>query len=107
MKSCSVGSRDPRGRVRRSFDHRAEVPIRRGQDADVDLDLLRPTDAAESGSVQHAEELHLGGLAHLADLVQEDGAPVGHLEEAGFRAVGTRKGPTLVAEQLALEQTLL
>jgi hypothetical protein len=41
---------------------------------------------------------------HLADLVEEDGAVVGHLELARLVAIGAREAALHVAEQLRLEQ---
>jgi glutamyl-tRNA reductase len=43
---------------------------------------------------------------HLADLVEEQRAAVGGLEEADLLAIGAGERAALVAEQLALEQGL-
>jgi hypothetical protein len=41
---------------------------------------------------------------HLADLIQEERAPVGELEAAGLAGHGARERALLVAEQLGLEE---
>src|SRR6185437_10620158 len=46
------------------------------------------------------------GEREVADLVQEEGAAVGLLEEAAPRFVGAGEGAAIVAEELALEETL-
>ncbi len=47
-----------------------------------------------------------GARAQLADLVQEQRAAIGDLEEARLAVDGPREGATFVAEQLALDQGL-
>jgi transcriptional regulator with GAF, ATPase, and Fis domain len=51
--------------------HGLEVPVGGGDDADVHLELGRAAEVAEGGGVEHAEELHLRGRAHLAERVEE------------------------------------
>ena len=75
-------------------------------DADVDRDLLRAADARERPLLQHAQQLHLHRRLHLADLVEEQRAAVGELEDAACGVVGAGERALLVAEQLALEQRL-
>jgi hypothetical protein len=53
------------------------------------LGLLRPPE--EDALLQHAQELDLEGGAHVAHLVQEERAPVGHLEQALLVADGPRE----------------
>ena len=43
---------------------------------------LHAAQALELPLLQHAQQLHLGGQAQLAHLVQEEGAAVGQLEAA-------------------------
>ena len=52
------------------------------------------------------EQLRLRRRRHLADLVEEDGAAVRRLEQAGLGRLGAGERAALVAEQLALEQAL-
>ncbi len=56
--------------------------------------------------LQHAQQLGLQAGRHVADLVQEEGAPVGHLEVAHAVGPGVGEGALHVAEQLALEHPL-
>jgi hypothetical protein len=66
----------------------------------------RSADGLEAAVLEHAEELHLELRAHLADLVEEDGAAVGELEAADPARDRAGEGAALVAEHLALEQLL-
>ena len=60
----------------------------------------------EGAVLEHAQELHLQGRAHVADLVEEDGAAVREAE-APFAVVdGVGEGAAHVPEQLRLEQLL-
>src|SRR6185436_11509794 len=56
--------------------------------------------------LEDAQELRLDRRGDVADLVEEDGARVGFLEQALLRRVGTRVRALDVAEQLVLEQRL-
>src|SRR5579862_4020248 len=91
--------------AKRAFrDALAEIPIRCGDDADIDRDRLGPPDPFEGALLQHSEELRLQGGRDVADLVQKEGPAVGELELAGPARDGAGEGALLVAEQLALEQ---
>src|SRR5207253_329890 len=48
-----------------------EIAVRRGDDADVDLDVLGVTEPADRLLLQRAEELHLQIERKLSDLVEE------------------------------------
>ena len=61
-------------------------------------------DALEDALLQHAQQLHLHGQAHVADLVEEQRAALGDLEAALARGDGAGERALLVTEQLALEQ---
>ena len=56
--------------------------MRRGDDADVDLDRRAAADARDLVPLEHAQELRLERGGQLADLVEEHRAAVGRLEEA-------------------------
>lgn len=88
-------------------DHVGEIPVGSGKDADVHVDFRGPADMPEAGRIEHPQQLHLRGEADFADLVEEDGAAVGDLEQPRLRAIGTREGAALVSEQLVLQQRLL
>ncbi len=81
-----------------------QITVGGGDDADVHLARpLRP-ERANLALLQHAQELDLEGGRGLADLVEEDGAAVGDLEQAGAVLVGAGEGPFLAAEKLALQE---
>ncbi len=67
-------------------------------------DRLRAADAGDRAGLEHPQELHLQLHRHLGDLVEEDRAAVGALEEALVLAVGAGEAAALVAEQLALDE---
>ncbi len=69
------------------------------------LRLGRP-DGTDDAALEDAEELGLEAEGHLADLVEEDGAPLGLREEPWARRGGAGEGAAHVPEQLALEQRL-
>ena len=54
--------------------------------------------------LQYAEQLYLGGGRQLADLIQEQRAPVCRREVSRPRPIGTGECALLVAEQLGLHQ---
>ena len=83
-----------------------EILVRRGDDADVDLDDGRRSDRLDFAFLQHAQHLRLRAQRHVADLVEEDRAAVGGDELAGLLAHGAGERSLLVAEQLRLDQLL-
>ncbi len=74
---------------------------------DVGLDVAVGADPAELPGLERAQDLDLGRRTHLADLVQEQGALVRHLQEPVLEPVGARERAALVPEQLALEEGVL
>ncbi len=85
-------------------DHRAQVDVGRRDDAHVDLDRLDAAEAHELALLDHAQQLGLRLERHVADLVEEDAALVGDLEQALLGRDGAGEGALHVAEQVALEQ---
>src|SRR6202030_1249054 len=83
-----------------------QIPVGRCDHADVDLDGLGRPDAPDLALLQHAEELHLHLGADLADLVEEQRAALGLLEEAALLRARTGEAASLVAEELTLEDGL-
>ena len=59
-----------------------EIQVCRGDDADVDADVLFTTQAVEGPLLEHVEELDLVVLTELADFVQEQRAVVRGFELA-------------------------
>jgi len=91
-------------RKRPSLDLGFEIGVGRRDDPHVHLAIGRRPDAADLALLEHPQEPDLHRGAHLADLVEEDRAPVGLLEQtltlagrAGERAAG-------MTEQLRLEE---
>jgi hypothetical protein len=68
------------------------------------LDGLDPTNATHLVLLEHPEKFGLQTWADVPDLIQEDGASVGDLEEPLLQGKGSRKRPLLVPEQLALQE---
>src|SRR2546430_13893439 len=84
-----------------------ESLVRRRDDAHVDVDQFVTADPPELAALEDAEELHLEVLAHLADLVEEQRAAVGDLEQTLVVRVRAGERTLLMAEELALEEVLL
>src|SRR4029453_18617450 len=85
-------------------DFLAEVAICRRHHPHVDIEEARPAYAANLSLLERAEELALKGQRQLADLIQEKGAAVGHLDQSGLGLDCTREGALLVAEQLGFQE---
>ena len=78
----------------------AQIMRRRRDEAQIDRPILDVSEPAEALVLEHGEQLRLDERIDVADLVQEDGAAMRHLEQPEFvreRALG-------VAEQLGFEQ---
>ena len=72
-----------------------QVLVGRGQHANVDPHTGRPADRLDDLLLQHPQHLGLRLQAHVADLVEEDRAAVGHLELAA--PIGDRAGECALA----------
>ena len=86
-----------------------EIFIGGGDDADVDVDGVGGADGEEALFVEGAEDLGLGFEAHVADLVEEEGAAVGALEGSLLFSRGRGSGgagAVAVAEELGLDVVL-
>ena len=68
----------------------AEILVRRGEDAHVDVDHVLAADARDLAGLQRAQHLGLRGEVHVADLVEEERAAVRLLEEAAALAPARR-----------------
>ena len=86
------------------LDRLFEVAVGRRDQADVDPEGLHPAHALEFGLLDRPQELHLGLLGDLADLVEEEGAAVGELEASRPRGDRPGEGAALVTEELALDE---
>src|SRR6185369_7876459 len=56
--------------------------------------------------LDHLEKLALQRRRDVTDLVEEQGAAVGRLEQAGAGGLGVGEGALLVAEELGLDERL-
>src|SRR6185437_3347096 len=83
-----------------------EIAIGGGQNADVDLDFLLATEAADRSRFDGAQQLDLDVGWHLRHFVEEDRTAVRHLESAGLLVDRPRKRALLVTEELVLENVL-
>src|SRR5690606_12485653 len=88
------------------IDGAGEIAVGRGENADVDQSILNAADAPEAHRLEHPEELRLDARAEVADLVEEEGAAVGELEQPSLRGLRVGEGAALVAEELALGELL-
>jgi len=83
-----------------------EILVGRSDHADVHIDGLGGAEATDLSLLEDPQECHLEGLACVADLVEEQGALVGLLDQALPAACGAGEGLALVAEQLVHEHAL-
>ena len=85
-------------------DRVLEVAMRGRDDAHVAAHAAVAADALVGALLQHAQDLDLHRQRHVADLVEEQRAAVGHFETALARGDRAGEGSLLVTEQLGLEQ---
>src|SRR5207253_1702696 len=90
----------PTGRRRR---RRREVAVGRRDEPHIHAPRARAAHPEEGPGLERSEDLDLAVRLHLTDLVQEERAAVGQLDEPRLGAHRAREGPLLVAEQLGLE----
>ena len=83
-----------------------EATVRRRDHAHVDGPGAGVADGPDLALLEHAQELRLERAARLADLVEEERAAVGDVEEALPVGDGAGEGAAAVAEELALEDAL-
>ena len=67
-----------------------QVAMRGGDDAHVGRHRLGAADRANLVLLQHAQQLHLQAHRHVADLIEQQRAAVGGLEQA-LSARGSRR----------------
>ena len=82
----------------------AQIAMRRGEHADVDVDRAAAADARERAALEHAEQRGLDVERQLADLVEQHGAAVRALERAGAALIRAGERAALVAEQQRRDQ---
>ena len=89
------------------FRFGGEIPIRRRDDSNVDLDRRRSADALELLFLEHSQQLRLEIESHLRDFIEQQSAPMRTLEGARDALDRTREGAALVAEQGTLRRAPL
>ena len=82
----------------------AQVLVRGGDDAYVDLDVLVAAYAADPVFLKRPQHLGLRRQRHVADLVHEQRAAVGLFELAPSLLDGRGEGAAFVAEEFAFDQ---
>src|SRR5262249_29400509 len=87
-------------------DGATEIDARRGQHSHVDPLSLGAPQTADRVVLENHEQLSLQSRRQEPDLVEEHGAAMRGLDETGLGASRVRAGPTLVPEELCLEQRL-
>src|SRR5258708_7481968 len=83
-----------------------EVDIRGADETEVDADDPIAADRPVLTLLDDAKQLGLQIRRHLADLVEQERAPLRHLEEALLVVLRAGERPLLVAKQLRLDQIL-
>src|SRR5262249_43045962 len=82
----------------------AQALVGGGDDAHVDLVVVRAADALDLATLEHAQDLRLQIERELADLVEEDRAARCGFEGALARSDRAGEGAALVTEELAFEK---
>ena len=80
-----------------------QIAVGGGHEPDVDPPRARGPDPEERPGLDRAQELHLAIRLHLADLVEEQGAAVGELDQPRLGPDRAGERALLVTEQLGLE----
>ncbi len=89
----------------RPLPHRAgQVFVGGGDNAHIHPDFALPAEPAVGVVLDDAQDAGLVVGAQVADLVEEEGAPVRFGEQSGGRLRGPGEGALLEAEEFALEK---
>ena len=88
------------------LDRAAQVDVGGGHDAHVHLDRVHAAQAHELALLHDAQQLGLGLEGDVADLVEEERALVGQLEEALLGVDGAGEGALHVAEEVRLQEVV-
>ncbi|MNE19997.1 hypothetical protein D3C80_1130990 [compost metagenome] len=85
-------------------DFGAKVLVRGAENAHIHRHFLLPADAAYGFLLNRAQQFDLHGQRQVGDFVEEQGAAVGCLEQAGLVFDGAAEAAFAMAEKLALQQ---
>ncbi len=89
-----------------SAHQRGKVRVRRADERHVNGFASRGPQPPYGAILQNLQQLGLKSRREQAHLVEEERAPIRHLEESRLRLSGIRKRSPLIPEQLRLEQVL-
>src|SRR5205823_1943395 len=81
-----------------------QIFVRRGDDAHVDANRVRPIDALELVRLKHAKKLGLHRGRHVADFIEEERPRIGPLELPDLPPHRPRERALLVTEELGLDE---
>src|SRR5262249_52243428 len=81
-----------------------QISVGCGHNAHVHANYLRSTHPEQLLALDDPQYFRLSVGAHFCDLIEEDHAAVGELEETTFELHSSRKSTTLVAEELTLDE---
>ena len=84
--------------------HLPQIEIRRGNDARINLDGVHGAEPRVLAVLDDVQKARLRVERHVADLVEEDGAPVRHVEQPLLRSDCSGEGISHVTEQRRLEE---
>src|SRR5260221_4050089 len=83
-----------------------QIAVGARQPSHIHRDRLFATQPLHAFLLKHSQQLDLSARRHVANLVQENSSMVRLLKSPNPTKLRPRKSPTLVAEQLAFEQSL-
>src|SRR3989339_2197903 len=83
-----------------------EIPVCRGKDPHIHLDIPRAPEWLDLPFLQHPEKLRLQVDREIPDLIQEKRAAVRLLKKTALILPGIREGAFHVAEKLGLQNVL-
>ncbi len=87
-------------------DHRLQVAVRGRDQPKIHPPGLGAPHPVELLLLNEPQDLGLQGERQVPDLVQKQGAPLGHLDPPELPGAGPGEGPLLVAEEFVLEERL-
>src|SRR5262245_17868965 len=86
------------------LDELIDVPIRRHQNTDINLEAPHASHTPHLATVQHLQELALHLGRHVSELIEKERAAIGELEQARLVLHRAGKGAPFMTKQLTLEE---
>src|SRR5712692_9639185 len=87
------------------IDHGLQIAVRRRDHPGIGAQGARAAQPLEFPFLEHAKQLRLQLERDLADLVQEEGSSICHLEASDALSAGARECALLVPEELTFQET--